>query len=49
VRHLRVDLKELASMKATLVAQIAAGYRSRKIRRLSQLISELAKGESRHE
>jgi len=49
VSHLRMDPMGLAGMKADLLAKIAAAYRSRKIRWLSQLISELAKGKTRHE
>lgn len=49
VRHLRIDLKELAGMKTPLIARIAAAYRSRKIRWLSQLISTPAKGKTHHE
>jgi len=39
----------LAGMKADLLAKIAAAYRSRKIRWLSRLILDLAKGKTRHE
>jgi len=38
--HLRIDLAELVHMKASLMARIAAAYRSRKIRWLSMLIGE---------
>jgi predicted transcriptional regulator of viral defense system len=47
--HLRINLTDLGGMKADLLAKIAAAYRSRKIRWLSQLISELVKGKNRHE
>jgi len=49
VRHLRINPKDLSGMKADLVMQIAVAYRSRKIRWLSQLIREPARGGIRHE
>jgi hypothetical protein len=48
VRHLRVELTELARMKGDLMARIAVAYGSRKIRRLSLLIKQL-KGEKIHD
>lgn len=49
VHYLRIDLTELAGMKSNLMARIATAYRSRKIRWLSQLIPEPAKGKIRDE
>jgi predicted transcriptional regulator of viral defense system len=46
VRHLRIDLAELAGMKADLLARIATAYRSRKIRWLSLLVRPPEKGKS---
>jgi hypothetical protein len=49
VRHLRIDLTELAGMKSSLIAQIAVAYRSRKIRWLGRLVEQAAKGKLRNE